>query len=351
MNYRNVPKNLKGIARNCFRPLTAAMLVFAVVAAQVPTARALPTVSITSPANNAMLQGTVTLQATASVGTLGVQFKLGSCKLGSEDKFAPYTYNWDTTRNCNNTPNSTLNNVPYNLTAVARDITGTKISAAVTVKLNNPPLPGKVIVVGDSVTQQAFDPNADGVNTYTASAPGVVNVGFKQFSHMGWDVADVQATMEQHAVVRWPQKFVVAMGLNDAGTLFSDGWTVDDLNRFRTLINTVHPNACVAIVLPGHGATGATPWFSAWAAQIDEARVDLAGLVNERPHTMVFDWQDVINDHPEYVDEDGIHLLTPYTTPNEDLALAAQDQLAQVDPVAAAARQDFYWDAAAQCTL
>jgi hypothetical protein len=349
-------KITKGAAKTNrhWRLLAAVGMFMGIVAGSLPTAHAVgPTVSVTSPTNGTVHQGNVTLSANAGVGTLGVTFKISgyAAPTFAEDTLPPYTVNWDSSV-------GTLNHIDYTITAEARGLGGKTVSAPVKIKLNNAPAPNTTIVVGDSVTQQSFDPNADNTPTYTANAPGVLNTNFKQFSYMGWDVADVQGTVSGHAIFRWPQKFVVAMGLNDAVPSFffgGDGWTNtgtnNDLDRFRTLINTVHPTTCVAIILPGYGATGDTPWFGPWVTEIDKARADLAALEFERPHTKIFDWQDVIDQNPQYVDNDGIHLLTPNTTWQQDTQAAANGMLSPVDQTAADARQNFYWDAAAQCTI
>ena len=58
-----------------------------------------PTVSVTAPANNATVSGTVTVRASASddTGVAGVQFKLDGVNLGSEDTTSPYSVSWNTT--------------------------------------------------------------------------------------------------------------------------------------------------------------------------------------------------------------------------------------------------------------
>jgi hypothetical protein len=301
-----------------------------------------PTVSITSPINNTIQQGTIDLTAAASPDTLGVTFKIAgpgmTTKTFAEDTTAPYSVTWDSTV-------APTNKMDYTATAIARGTGGTTTSAPIKIKLDNAPIPGKVIVVGDSVTQQAFDPDGDGTNSYTTNAPADRNI----FAKMGWTTKDVQTTVNNYSIFRHPQKLVVAVGLNDASTFFSDGWTADDLTRFRTLLNTPNANTCIALVLPGHAETGSTSWFNSWAAQIDEARADLITLAAERPRTVIIDWQTVIDEHPEYVDEDGIHLLTPHTSPMEDLMDASAGQMNTVDPAAAEARQNFYWDGVAQC--
>jgi glucose/arabinose dehydrogenase len=77
----------------------------------------LPTVQITNPANGTTVNGAVAVNATASdnVGIAGVQFKLDSVNLGSEDATAPYSVTWDTT---------TATSGNHTLTAVARDTSG-----------------------------------------------------------------------------------------------------------------------------------------------------------------------------------------------------------------------------------
>src|SRR5262249_54368607 len=90
-----------------------------------------PTVSITSPAANATVSGTVAVTATAAdnVGVVGVQFLLNGANLGAEVTSAPYSINWNTTSLANGT---------YKLSARARDAAGnTTTSAGVTVTVSN----------------------------------------------------------------------------------------------------------------------------------------------------------------------------------------------------------------------
>ena len=337
-----------------FRLLAPLAMALAIVAGNVPPARAAgPTVSVTSPINNSVQQGTIALTASAGVGTLGVTFKINGVKLGNEDLVAPYTVNWDTKYAPKNPSgfSDTYNKLDYTVTAVVRGLGGSTTSAPVKVKLNNTPFPGTVIVVGDSVSQQAFDPDGDGTFNYTAGAPAEVNR--RVFAHMGWTVTNVQSTMNDYSIFRWPEKFVVAMGLNDAGIMFGgDGWTSADTDRFRTLIDTVHPTACVTLVLPGYLATapGLNP---AYVTEINEARAAMAQLDLERPYTRTIDWQTVIDQNPGYMQlDDGIHLATPGFSATDNLAAAAEDRMNPVDPIAAAARQDFYWNGATPpCTI
>ena len=112
-----------------------------------------PTVSITSPAANATLSGTVNLSATASdnVAVASVQFKVDNANSGAAITVAPYGIALSTT---------TLSDGNHILTAVATDTSGNAAtSAGVAVKVNNT-TPGPSItslnptsgVVGASVT-------------------------------------------------------------------------------------------------------------------------------------------------------------------------------------------------------
>jgi hypothetical protein len=88
-----------------------------------------PTVSITAPAANATVSGTVTVSATASdnVGVTSVQFLLDGANLGSALATAPYSLSWDTT---------TASNGTHALSAQASDAAGnvgTATSVSVTV--------------------------------------------------------------------------------------------------------------------------------------------------------------------------------------------------------------------------
>jgi hypothetical protein len=91
-----------------------------------------PTVSISSPTNNATVSGTTTISASASEngGSIAnVQFKLDGSNLGSPDTSAPYTYSWDTT---------SVSNGTYSLSAVATDSAGNPTtSSSVSVTVDN----------------------------------------------------------------------------------------------------------------------------------------------------------------------------------------------------------------------
>jgi len=93
-----------------------------------------PSVSITSPAADATVAGTIAVSATATdnVGVVGVQFRLDGANLGAEDTTAPYSISWNT---------AGVADGSHILTARARDAAGNiTTSSGVTMNvLNNPP--------------------------------------------------------------------------------------------------------------------------------------------------------------------------------------------------------------------
>src|SRR5262249_25828456 len=80
--------------------------------AQKPPGTQPPTVSITSPAGGATVNGTITVTASASstIGISGVQFLVDGANTGAAVTAAPYTLSLNTT---------TLSNGKHTLTAVA----------------------------------------------------------------------------------------------------------------------------------------------------------------------------------------------------------------------------------------
>ena len=88
-----------------------------------------PLVSISNPANNAEVNGVISVTANASDdrGVVGVQFKLDGSNLGAEDTSSPYSVSWDTS----GSPTGS-----HVLTAVARDAAGnTTTSDPITVNV------------------------------------------------------------------------------------------------------------------------------------------------------------------------------------------------------------------------
>jgi len=91
-----------------------------------------PTVSLSSPANNATVSGSsviISANASDNVGVAGVQFKLDGANLGVEDASAPFSLTWDT---------AAVANGSHTLAAVARDAAGNQTtSASISVSVSN----------------------------------------------------------------------------------------------------------------------------------------------------------------------------------------------------------------------
>lgn len=135
---------------------------------QLPDATS-PAVTLTSPADGALLSGTIVVSASASdnVAVTGVRFLLGGGALGAEDTAAPYELALDTTKVANGS---------HTLTAVARDRSGNETAASVRVTVSNDLTAPTV-----TVTSPVAGATASGVVTLTATAAddvGVVGVQF-----------------------------------------------------------------------------------------------------------------------------------------------------------------------------
>src|SRR5262249_38277483 len=123
------------------------------------------TVSLTAPANNATVSGSISVSANASdnVGVAGVQFLLDGVNLGAEDTTSPYSITWST---------GTASNGAHQLTAVARDAAGNQtISTVVSVTVSN------VDTTPPTVSLTAPADNATVGGTVSVSATASDNVG------------------------------------------------------------------------------------------------------------------------------------------------------------------------------
>jgi len=103
-----------------------------------------PTVALTAPANNATLNGTVTISSSASdnVGVTMVEFYINGI-LQYAGNLPPYSFSWETNR---------VSNGNYTIMAKAYDNAGHATqSSAVTVEVNNP-LPGSTnLTIADAL--------------------------------------------------------------------------------------------------------------------------------------------------------------------------------------------------------
>jgi N,N-dimethylformamidase beta subunit-like protein/concanavalin A-like lectin/glucanase superfamily protein/galactose oxidase-like protein/Big-like domain-containing protein/Kelch motif protein len=131
-----------------------------------------PTVSISSPAPGASLQGSLSVSANAAdnVGVTGVQFMVDGAPIGAEDTAAPYAVTWDT---------RTVADGNHTLTARARDAAGNATtSSGVTVTVTNSP---DVTPPSVSITAPVAGATINGTVTVTATASDNVAVAGVQF--------------------------------------------------------------------------------------------------------------------------------------------------------------------------
>jgi fibronectin type 3 domain-containing protein len=137
-----------------------------------------PTVSITAPAANASLSGTVTLSANASdnQAVAGVQFQIDGVNLGSQITVTPYSRTWDTT---------TAANGPHTITAIATDTSGNMASASISVTVSQG---GDTTPPTVAITAPANNTTAAGAITFAANATDNVAVASVQFSVDGVNV-------------------------------------------------------------------------------------------------------------------------------------------------------------------
>lgn len=194
------------------------------------------------------------------------------------------------------------------------------------------PEPCTVALVGDSLTVQAL---------YGAPVGPAAPEHLQVTAGLGWKVENVQQWATDQVAAGKVDVLVVALSTNDSNPVWNGGWTAADVERFRTLINTPHPDAWVVLVLPGHG-----PGISAaHAAAMDTARADLTALAATRPHTVATDaWEQLAETRPDLFSADGIHLRAQNDAPTDDGIVRP------VDDEARAARVGVYWDALPKCT-
>lgn len=130
-----------------------------------------PVVNITSPANNAVVQGNVNVivSATSQIGIARVDLYVDSTFLGT-DTTSPYTFNVDVTK---------LSNGNHSLTAVAVDTANTTISSSISVSVQNQVYLNSVHINAGSTspvtccdtTWQADQYFSGSYNTYSVNLP------------------------------------------------------------------------------------------------------------------------------------------------------------------------------------
>jgi hypothetical protein len=146
-----------------------------------------PVVSLSAPAANASVSGSVQLSAAATdnVGVVGVVFRVDTTVVGAEDFSSPYSVSWDT---------RSVANGMHTVTASARDAAGnTTTTNPVTINVNNASPPaGAAIVVGqvvvDPPTLETIGvalPITSGDTNYNAE----VLVSYRKVGDVTWNVA------------------------------------------------------------------------------------------------------------------------------------------------------------------
>lgn len=184
------------------------------------------------------------------------------------------------------------------------------------------PVPNRVALASDSIGFQAMYYGSVGTSAETWDTEEKIGLGWKA------EHAQPRVTADVAGVTTSPDAFVVEFGHN-----YGRGFTAANRNAVTQMLFSAHESACVVIVLPyAPGNLSATH-----RQAIAEYREHVLGIAYVRERTVVRDWGEVVQAHPEYLDEDGIHLKTTSTTPAQDLELAATGQIAPVDTNAAGA--------------
>jgi hypothetical protein len=203
-----------------------------------------------------------------------------------------------------------------------RTITLLPLLGLLSLNLSCKPVEGLNLIIGDSVSWQAAEPNGDPLDTAGwLAAPGVT----ADHAYITQGVAD-----QVNDPARSPGVAVYALGLNDAA--MPEGWTTRDFDNMVRVLNTLDPATCEVIVLPGVGAVVQ----GQYRAEIEEARVAMYLLGVSRGAELV-DWQPIVDADPSLLRADGIHL-------RDD-----PSGVRRSDPSAAATRRQLYLNGVAQC--
>jgi len=155
-----------------------------------------PAATITAPAPNATVSGTVTLTATATdnAGVAGVQFRLDNNPLGAEDTTSPYSLAFNTT---------TVANGTHTLTALARDINGnTALSTPVTITVANAVASSPAFVQVNAATPQTNQSSVGVTYTgaQTAADTNILAIGWNNATSTITSVTDSAGNAYQLAV-------------------------------------------------------------------------------------------------------------------------------------------------------
>lgn len=209
--------------------------------------------------------------------------------------------------------------------------------------VKEPPLPGRVAIGGDSLTVQG---------SYWGGGLGDWDQTEK--IGVGWQAEHVQpqATLDVENPAASPDVFVVALGQNDVARSWGrDGFTNEDKLQLASLFGTPADGACVAVVEPWYQPPAGQPYDGTQMEGILAYRAWVEGVVASDPvRYRSVDWRPVAQAHPEYIADDGIHLVVPQTVSANELIVAVNhDQTAAVEVPAAVAYLDLLRAGAAAC--
>lgn len=139
-----------------------------------------PTVAVSSPAPGAVLNGTVTIAATASdnVGVARVEFSIDGAALSS-DSAAPYRAQWDTAQ---------ASNGNHTIKAVAFDAAGNRASQSVGVSVQNGAAAQRLLVVQVLYDFEGDDTEGEYVTIYNPTSGSI--------SLAGWTLSDNTTTWQ-----------------------------------------------------------------------------------------------------------------------------------------------------------
>ncbi len=185
-----------------------------------------PTVSITAPANNATVSGTVAVTATAAdnVAVAGVQFKIDGVNVGSEDTVAPYTASWDS---------RTVSNATHTISAVARDASANSTTTSISVTVANTAPTGLVAAYNfNAGSGTAIADNSGNGRSGTASSP-VWNTTGKYGNSLTFNSAANLVTVADNA----------ALDLTTGATLEAWVYPTTTDTAWRTILMKENPAA------------------------------------------------------------------------------------------------------------
>jgi hypothetical protein len=185
------------------------------------------------------------------------------------------------------------------------------------------PTEPRIVVIGDSVTEQAYG--------YLGGWQDAPSSDVVKVSGSGWDLDDAEGPYAA-AIADGVDITVLALGPNDADPA-TGGWTLYDVANFHDFLGSAVPSgSCVVVELPRHKSG----FPAAWATELNEARDSLLDLASPGGsfappagrYVVMQDWRMRTATHPEFLASDGIHLA---------------------GNAAATERQQDYWDGAARC--